>query len=122
MSEQELNKIFADNLNKFIQRRGLTQVAVADYLGVSEAAVSKWCKGETSPRMSKFDKLCELLGCSRAALMTENGVDLLKKEDVAKMLQEIYDKDNALLMSMADTTPEELAKLKDYLDFIKSQR
>lgn len=122
MSEQELNKIFAENLKKFIERRGLTQVAVADYLGVSEAAVSKWCSGETSPRMSKFDKLCELFNCSRTALMSENGADLLEKEDVTKMLQELYDKDHALLMSMADTTPEELAQLKDYLEFIKSKR
>lgn len=122
MSEQELNKIFAENLTRFIERRGLTQAAVAKYLDVSEASVSQWCSGKKSPRMSKFDKLCELFGCSRAALMTENGVDLLEKEDVSRMLQDLYDKDHALLMSMADTTPEELAQLKDYLEFIKSKR
>lgn len=43
-------------------------------------------------------------------------------EDVSQILQELYDKDHALLMSMADTTPEELAQLKDYLEFIKSKR
>lgn len=122
MSEQEINKIFAENLNKFIERRGLTQAAVAEYLGVTEAAVSQWCSGKKSPRMSKFDKLCELFGCSRAAFMTENGVDLLEKEDVNKMLQDLYDKDHVLLKSMADTTPEELAQLRVYLEFLKSQR
>jgi len=122
MSEQELNIIFANNLKTFIQRRGLTQAAVAEAIGVSEATVSQWCSAKKSPRMSKVDKLCELLQCTRTALMSENGADIIEKDDVNKMLQDIYDKDRALLMSMADTTPEELAQLKTYLDFIKSQR
>ena len=122
MSEQELNRIFAENLTKFIQRRGLAQADVAKTLGVSEATVSLWCSGKTSPRMSKVDKLCELLQCTRTALMSENGTAIVEKDDISKMLQEIYDKDRALLMSMADTTPEELAQLKDYLEYIKSKR
>lgn len=122
MSEQELNIIFAENLKKFIQRRGLSQADVSKSLGVSEATVSQWCSGKISPRMSKVDKLCELLQCTRTALMSENGAEILQKDDVTKMLQDLYDKDHALLMSMADTTPEELAQLKDYLEFIKSKR
>lgn len=122
MSEQELNKIFAENLTRFIERRGLTQAAVAKYLDVSEASVSQWCSGKKSPRMSKFDKLCELFGCSRAALMTENGVDLLEKEDVSRMLQDLYDKDHALMQSLADATPEELAQIQQFVEFVKSKR
>lgn len=122
MSEQELNIIFAENLKRFIQRRGLSQADVSKSLGVSEATVSQWCSGKISPRMSKVDKLCELLQCTRTALMSENGAEILQKDDVTRMLQDLYDKDHALLMSMADTTPEELAQLKDYLDFIKSKR
>lgn len=122
MSEQELNIIFAENLKRFIQRRGLSQADVSKSLGVSEATVSQWCSGKISPRMSKVDKLCELLQCTRTALMSENGAEILQKDDVTRMLQDLYDKDHALLMSMADTTPEELAQLKDYLEFIKSKR
>lgn len=122
MSEQELNIIFAENLKRFIQRRGLSQADVSKSLGVSEATVSQWCSGKISPRMSKVDKLCELLQCTRTALMSENGAEILQKDDISKMLQDLYDKDHALLMSMADTTPEELAQLKDYLEFIKSKR
>ncbi len=122
MSEQELNMIFANNLVKILERRGLTQVDLANHLGVTESAVSLWCSGKTTPRMSKVDKICELLQCSRSALMAEDGTKIIEKDDVTRMLQDLYDKDHALLMSMADTTPEELAQLKDYLEFIKSKR
>ena len=122
MSEQELNLIFANNLTKLLDRRGLSQVDVANALNVSESAVSLWCSGKTTPRMSKVDKLCELLKCSRSALIAEDGAALIEKDDVARMLQDLYDKDHVLLKSMADTTPEELAQLRTYLKFLKSQR
>lgn len=122
MSEQELNMIFANNLVKILERRGMTQVDLANHLGVTESAVSLWCSGKTTPRMSKVDKICELLQCSRSALMAEDGLKIVESDEVTQMLQDLYDKDHALLMSMADTTPEELAQLKDYLEFIKSKR
>ena len=122
MSEQEINRIFAENLTKFIERRGLTQAAVADYVGVSEAAVSQWCSGKKSPRMSKFDKLCELFGCSRSAFMEAGGVEILEKEDRAQKYQELYDKYGALFSAMESATPEELAQVEKYLEFLKTQR
>lgn len=122
MSEQELNRIFAKNLTRFIEKRGLTQVAVADYVGVSEAAVSKWCKGENSPRMSKVDKLCELLRCNRAALMAENGPELLEQNDITQMLEDLYDKDRTLMQELSGMTPEELAEIRDFAAFVKSKR
>lgn len=122
MSEQELNKIFAENLKRFIDKRSLTQSAVADYLGVSEAAVSKWCSGIASPRMSKFDKLCELFGCSRTALMAENGLEILEQEDNAKVFQRLYDEHRVLFSALDSATPEELAKVEEYIKFLKTQR
>lgn len=45
------------------QRRklGLTQEQIADYLGVSTPAVSKWEKGITSPDISLLPQLARLL-------------------------------------------------------------
>lgn len=122
MSEQELNKIFANNLNKFIERRGLSQVDIANALGVSEAAVSLWCSGKTTPRMSKVDKLCEVLHCSREALMTEDGLAVLESDDAKNTLQNLYDKHKVLFQALDTATPEELAQVAQYLEFLKSKR
>ena len=122
MSEQELNKIFAQNLLKLLDRKGLSQVDLAHHLGVSESAVSLWCSGKTSPRMSKVDKICELLGCSRSALMAEDGTKIADKDDVAQMLQDLYDKDHILMESLAGLTPEQLAEVKNIVEYVKSKR
>lgn len=122
MSEQELTKIIAENITKFIERRGMTQADVAAYLEVSEAAVSQWCSGKKMPRMSKFDKLCELFGCSRTALMTENGIEILEQEEVSKKMQDLWDKNHALMQTLSESTPEELAEIQNIVDYVKSKR
>lgn len=122
MSEQELNMIFANNLVKLLERRGMSQADLANSLGVTESAVSLWCSGKNSPRMSKVDKICELLGCSRSALMAEDGTKIAEQDDVTKMLQDLYDKDHALMQSLADATPEELAQIQQFVEFVKSKR
>lgn len=122
MSEQELNLIFAQNLCKLIERRGLSQVDVANALGVSESAVSLWCSGKTTPRMSKVDKLCELLGCTRTALMAQNGPSIVDESEAQAMMQRLYDEHRVLFSALDSATPEELAKVEEYIKFLKTQR
>lgn len=122
MSEQEFNKIFARNLNAMLDRRGLTQVDIANALGVTESSVSLWCNGKNTPRMSKVDKLCELLRCTRSVLLTDNGSQIADEADRAATLQRIYDKGRILFDAAEDATPEELEKAAQYIEFLKTQR
>lgn len=71
MSEQEINRIIAENIVRFMDKKGLSQLDVAEHCGVSQASVSNWCKGVKMPRMDKIDKMCELFGCSRTDLIDE---------------------------------------------------
>ena len=122
MSEQDFNKIFARNLNAMLDRRGLTQVDIANALGVTESSVSLWCNGKNTPRMSKVDKLCELLRCTRSALLTDNGPQIADEADRAAAMQRIYDKGRILFDAAEDATPEELEKAAQYIEFLKTQR
>ena len=60
---------FAENLQLARKKNGLTQEALADYLGVSRQAVSKWEQGEGYPEVEKLLTLSELLGVSIDSLM-----------------------------------------------------
>ena len=100
MSEQELNKLFARNLVKLLERRGISQADLAKALEVSESAVSLWCSGKTTPRMSKVDNICKLLLCTRDDLM---GEDVL-----------VADGDR-LLALVSKATPEEIRQTEQYL-------
>jgi len=65
-------KIFSKRLRHYISMKETTQEQVAEYVGVSPATVSFWCKGARVPRMDKIDALCKFFDCSRDDLMSEN--------------------------------------------------
>lgn len=50
---------------------GLTQMDVAELIGVKQAAVSKWESGETFPRMDKLKELAGLYECTVDELIDE---------------------------------------------------
>lgn len=74
MKDFEINNIIAKNISSFLDRYGKTQNDLADYMGVSQATVSNWCKGVKLPRMDKIDRICDFFNVSRMQLM-ENPAD-----------------------------------------------
>lgn len=69
MSERELYELMSSNLKKYMQLRNISQLELAESLGVSQQSVSNWCTGLKMPRMNKIDRICELLEISREELM-----------------------------------------------------
>lgn len=50
---------------------GMTQTSAALQLGVTDAAVSMWENGKTSPRASLLPKIAALYGCTVDELLRE---------------------------------------------------
>ncbi|MBQ9387923.1 MAG: helix-turn-helix transcriptional regulator [Lachnospiraceae bacterium] len=69
MSQQDFNQIFAANLNYYLSVSPHTRTELAEYVGVSTASISNWCKGIKLPRMDKVDKMCDFFGITRAKLL-----------------------------------------------------
>lgn len=120
MSEQEINKIIADNITAFIEKRNLSQKEVAEYIGVSQGTVSEWCSGKKTPRMSKFDKLCELFRCSREDLMSAK-VDP-EKEKLQALQEQLRDNPaiGALLSATQGLSEDDINALADMAKRIRS--
>lgn len=72
MSEKELNLIIAKNISKYLEIQSKTQTDLAEYIGVSQATVSNWCKGVKMPRMSKIDMICKFFSIERSELMNSS--------------------------------------------------
>ena len=122
MSEQEINRIIAENIVRYMEKKGLSQVDVAEYCGVSQASVSNWCKGEKMPRMGKFDKLCELFGCSRADLIDE--YEPKAEPTMDELLEKVFSDrpDMRALFSLANSaTPEDVEKTIKILEALKGE-
>ena len=57
------------SMKELRERRGLSQVQIADRLAVDKSTVSKWESGDSTPLKKYRLQLCELLGCTEAELL-----------------------------------------------------
>lgn len=72
MNEKEINSIIANNITKYLELNNKTQLELAEYMQVSQATVSNWCKGLKMPRMSKIDMICAFFSIERSDLLNES--------------------------------------------------
>lgn len=62
----------AENIYRLRTQRNMSQVELADELGVSRQSVSKWETGTAVPELDKLVKMCCLFGVSLDELVGEN--------------------------------------------------
>ena len=60
----ETRKLIGENIKKAAMLRGIKQVEIAKYLGVSQGSVSNWIKGTNSIDLELLAKLASFLGVS----------------------------------------------------------
>ena len=60
---------FNERLSALRKQNGLSQETLAEKLGVSRQAVSKWENGEAMPELSKLEVICQLFGVTPNELM-----------------------------------------------------
>ena len=54
-------KQMGERISRLRQEKKLTQIALAEKLGISSQAISKWERGQAFPDVSRLDELAELL-------------------------------------------------------------
>lgn len=69
--KEDLNKIFAKNLQKFLKEQNKNNYQLADYLGVSSQTITNYIKGYNAPRMDKIDKIAKYFNINRDQLLFE---------------------------------------------------
>ncbi len=69
----------SENLHFLRKRDKITQEELADRLGVSRQAVSKWETGEAFPETDKLIMLCDMFNVSLDELVRGNAVREEKK-------------------------------------------
>jgi len=72
MSEQEYLAIIGSNIRLLIEKKNISQAELGRRLNVSAQAVSNWINGNTSIRMDKIDKMCEVFNCSRSDILEKH--------------------------------------------------
>ena len=62
-------KALGKNVRYQLEKNNLTQKYLALKLGVTESAVSRWCRGEREPRASIVYAMSRIFGCTMDELM-----------------------------------------------------
>lgn len=91
---------FSEKLPKLRKDNNLSQEQLADKLGVSRQAVSKWESGNSYPDMEKMLQMCKILNCHLEDIMDDGSIGQENKKESSK---------NKIDFN---------AYMKDFLDFI----
>ena len=97
MNQEKIGKYIFENRKKY----KLTQEDLAEKLGVSKNAVSKWERGINMPDVSIMNKLCEILNISLNELFNGDSCNL----EIKKLIK-IYEKKNEKIIAIDNATYE----------------
>lgn len=96
-------------IGKFIARRrkgeGLTQAQLAEKLGITDRAVSKWETGKTMPDVSLMLELCDILGITVNELLNGEEINMENNEKkneqlMLEMAKELEEKNQTIRRNM----------------------
>lgn len=114
-------KIFARNLNYYVNQTGKQQKEVAQLIGFSEKTFNGWCRGLSIPTMGKVQIIADFFGIGKTDLLEDKKpsdmVDLKMKE-IIKNYNLLNDegRDELLKQSRWLVKSHEYDRLKDSED------
>ncbi len=85
-----MNNYFAYNLKKIRKENNLSQEQLADELGVSRQAVSKWESGIAYPEMNKIIALCDKFNLNMDDLLSKDIKEVKGEEKSKKKLNSYF--------------------------------
>lgn len=112
MGDYETNRVFAENLRKYMDRNGESQGDLSRFMRVAQSTISYWLAGLKTPRMPMIDRLCEHYRCTRSDLLEEKHTEqtYYTDESTRKIAQEIFESKEmrGLFYAAKDLSPEKL--------------
>ena len=86
-----MNNQFSENLKKIRKEHNLSQEQLADELGVSRQAISKWESSVSYPEMDKIIALCDKFNLNIDDLLHRNIKEIKEEEESKKTLNKTVD-------------------------------
>lgn len=109
MTTEENRRIFANNLRKLIDERGLQAKDLIEVTGASQASISEWLNARKYPRIDKIERLANFFKVKKSDLIEDP-----TQTEAERKIKELTRKFNLL----ADAEKQQAL---DYLDFLAAQ-
>lgn len=104
---------FIKNYEEILRKRGIAKGTFYSECKISDAAVSQWRKGKTSPSPYTLERISEYLGVSLDELFAERKEKPVHNED---------ELDKMLINLLKELTPEETAKAASFVQGLLAGR
>lgn len=76
ITEQERRHEFGIRLRRMMLYKGITQEDLSKMTGITQAMISRYMTGQSSPSFSNVDKICKALRCSMDRLRYTDVLDI----------------------------------------------
>lgn len=83
-NDDKYRKVFASNLNYYMQINGKTQTDLMKDLGLKTATISSWCNAQKLPRMGKIEQLAKYFGIHFTKLIEER-IDVKNESEIVQI-------------------------------------
>lgn len=115
MSEEEIRKVFSENLKRYLEANNKQPVDIVNDLGIPFSTVSNWINGLKLPRMGKVEMLADYFGIEKSDLLEKKREpeSYYLNPETAEIAQDIFEnKELRMLFSVQrDMDPEDLKAL-----------
>ena len=72
MGTTENKEIFAQNLRRFLNSRGMQDKDLCEIAGASQTAVSDWLNAKKYPRIDKIERIANYFGVPKSSLIEDS--------------------------------------------------
>ena len=93
-------RIFSDNLVRYLAKSGKTQKEVADAIGVSTGTFCDWVKQRSYPRMDKVQKLADYFGINKSDLVEETSLEKEEDQEVIELFHQVPKEKREFVLSL----------------------
>lgn len=118
MNNEELRRIFSNNLSYWLNYRGKTQADLYKMANVSSATASDWCNAKKIPRADKIVDIADWLGVELTDLLTEKQKNYDEFDALTYRIKDDEDFKNTVF-DILYLNDDNYQKLKDYLSLLK---
>ena len=73
-------EVFAKNLRRYMENKGISQKELADIIGVSAPTMNDWLQAKKYPRIDKIEKLANYFGILKSDLIEEKSEEHFKMQ------------------------------------------
>ena len=113
MSTQESKEIMAQNIKRYMERKGVTKQQVCDALGFKYTTFVDWINAVTYPRIGKVEAMANYFGVQKSDLIEE-------KKPSADNSEELLN--NEIIERLITLTPAELEKVDAFVQGLLASR